>query len=122
MVTCGVVFMAAMKQYFSYGMSMMCGIPYVTLEGTAKDWEDILGRLKKLKEYDLSWWYGRLKPILKQFVAAKKGDQDSRFWGTIVNRIEKGSGMSYLSGWITAFAVFDVDGNKIGILFFINKA
>ncbi|ODM94142.1 hypothetical protein Ocin01_12546, partial [Orchesella cincta] len=112
-VAVGVIFMATMKKYFTYGFSMMCGIPYVTLEGTVQDWENVLGRLEKLKEYELQPWYELLHPIISKFVDAKGGKVDKKFWRAIVDR-EAGSGYNYISGWITAFAVFDNEGNWQG--------
>jgi len=52
-VAIGVFFMATMKKYFTYRTRILCGIPEITLEGTLQDWKNILGRLEKLKEYDL---------------------------------------------------------------------
>ena len=66
------VMMASMKAYFSYGFSLMCGIPKVTLEGTKKDWQQIVSRLEKLKEYgeDATSWYHLLRPVISRFVGA----------------------------------------------------
>lgn len=63
--------MASMKKYFSYTFKFTCGIPSITLEGTVEDWEDIHGRLKKLKDYELHEWHDMLDPILQQF--ARRG-------------------------------------------------
>lgn len=115
LVTCGVVFMATMKKYFDYKCCLCCGIPNVTLEGTVGDWENILTRLDKLKEYELTWWYEMLVPILEKFISAKKGNPDVEFWEKICNRHGGGSGPSYLSGWITAFCVFNKDGKRQGM-------
>ncbi|OXA62318.1 hypothetical protein Fcan01_00240 [Folsomia candida] len=114
LVARGVVFMATMKKYFDNKFCMCCGIPNVTLEGTVNDWENILKRLDKLKEYELTWWFDMLAPILEQFILAKMGKPDVEFWQKICNRHAGGSGPSYLSGWITAFCVFDEDGKRQG--------
>jgi hypothetical protein len=49
-----------------------CGIPRVTLEGEKKDWENILTRLEKLKEYgdETTAWYHLLVPVISRFVGA----------------------------------------------------
>jgi len=114
LVTCGVVFMATMKKYFDYTFSLMCGIPYVTLEGTVGDWANLSQRLEKLKEYELEEWYSLLKPILEEFINAKKGSPDVSFWNRICSHHGGGSGPSYISGWIVAFCVFDKYGNWQG--------
>lgn len=113
-VTTGVVLMAAMKQYFTHGCNMLCGIPSVTLEGTLEDWEEIYTRLGRLKEFELERWYGMLEPVLKQFVNSKMGKVDKAFWQRICHYEKFGSGETHLSGWITAFCVFDWEGNWQG--------
>lgn len=52
-IVCSVVMMATLKKYFSWTGGACCGIPRVTLEGEKDDWENILARLEKLKEYGL---------------------------------------------------------------------
>ncbi|CAL8075355.1 unnamed protein product [Orchesella dallaii] len=109
-VAVGVMFLTSMKKYFKYKFEMSCGIPVIFIEGTEWDWKNILRRLKKLKEYDLQLWYDLLHPIIKKFVAAKKRNIRQKFWRGIVDR-HAGSGVNYISGWITAFCVFDSEGN-----------
>ncbi|XP_037039499.1 uncharacterized protein LOC119076694 [Bradysia coprophila] len=111
MISCGIVFMATTKKYFDYTCRFLCGIPYVTVEGTIADWKSILSRLEKLKEYKLDKWYEMLKPILEEFIAAKNNEPNIEFWNRICSHFGGGSGSSYISGWLTAFAVFDVEGN-----------
>lgn len=114
LVTCGVVFMAAMKKYFDYEIRLACGIPFVTLKGTVDDWESISQRLETLREYELQDRHNLLKPIVEQFVRVKKGNHDVKFWNRICSHHWGGSGPSYISGWISAFCVFDKDGNWEG--------
>lgn len=110
-ISCGVVFMATTKKYFDYtACCCRCGIPSVTLEGTVADWEHILNRLEKLKSYNLDKWYCMLRPILEEFVAAKNNKPNVDFWARICD-VHGGSGPNYLSGWVTAFAAFDEEGN-----------
>lgn len=110
LVTVGVVFMASMKKYFDYTFCLCCGIPSITLEGTTEDWKNIHKRLEKLGEYNLQTWYDMLEPILQQFVDAKEGKVDVDFWQRICHHESGGSGPRYVSGWITAFCVFDKEG------------
>ncbi|CAL8075349.1 unnamed protein product [Orchesella dallaii] len=109
-VSIGAMFMTSMKKYFKYKFEMSCGISVIFIEGTEWDWKNILRRLEKLKEYDLQPWYDVLHPIIKKFVAAKKGKNHPKFWRAIIDR-HAGTGVNYISGWITAFCVFDSQGN-----------
>jgi len=111
LVTVGVVFMASMKKYFDYKFCLCCGIPSITLEGTVDDWKEVHRRLEKLKEYKLEKWHSMLEPILKEFVDAKEGKANVDFWQKICHHESGGSGPMYVSGWITAFCVFNKEGN-----------
>lgn len=114
-----VLMMATMKKYFKYVFQLRCGLPQVTLEGEKSDWEAILGRLEKLKEYGLETtaWYHLLKPVISKFVSAfddPNGRDNLEFWTRVCHRDGGGSGPTYLGGWVTAFCVFDEDGKWIG--------
>ena len=116
---CSIVMMATLKEYFSYKFCIMCGIPRVTLEGEKKDWELLLHKLEKLKEYGVQTtaWYHLLVPIISQFVKAfddPDGKENVDFWQRVAHYHGGGSGPTWLSGWITAFCVFDAKGKWIG--------
>jgi len=116
---CAMVMMATLKEYFSYKFSLMCGIPRVTLAGEKKDWENVLQRLEKLKEYGVQSiaWYHLLVPVLSRFVKAfddPNGAENIDFWQRVAHFEGGGSGPTWLSGWITAFCVFDAKGKWIG--------
>ncbi|RDX55247.1 hypothetical protein OH76DRAFT_1552446 [Lentinus brumalis] len=109
---CSVVMMASLKQYFSYGLSETCGIPTVTLEGEKSDWEELYRRLGRLYELgdEPSVWAEMLRPILCRFVRAFDGDPDVTFWEHVVHRNTQMCGQDDLSGWLTAFCVWDHKG------------
>ena len=100
-------------------MCLMCGIPRVTLEGEKKDWQLILDRLEKLKEYgeETAAWYDLLVPVISRFVRAfdnPDAQANLHFWQKVAHHEGGGSGPTYLAGWINAFCVFDKDGKWIG--------
>jgi len=116
---CSIVMMATLKEYFSYRFELRCGIPRVTLEGEKRDWELLLQKLEKLKEYGVQTtaWYHLLVPIISQFVKAfdyPDGKENVDFWQRVAHYHGGGSGPTYLSGWITAFCVFDAQGRWLG--------
>ena len=116
---CSMVMMATLKEYFSYKFTLKCGIPQVTLEGEKKDWENILQRLEKLKDYGVQSiaWYHLLVPVLSRFVEAfdnLNGKENVDFWQKVAHYEGGGSGPTWLAGWITAFCVFDAQGKWIG--------
>ena len=97
-----IAMMDAMKNYFDYGMSTMCGIPEITLEGTTEDWKSIVEKTKKIADYDLEWWTKDLIPILKQFVNASEDKVDREFWQSFF-KLDDMSGGPYINGHILNF-------------------
>ncbi|KAJ7157694.1 hypothetical protein C8R43DRAFT_883040 [Mycena crocata] len=115
-----ILMMATLKSYFEYVFDpTTCGIPRVTLEGEKSDWEDILQRLEKLKEYGLEpiAWYHLLVPVLSRFVAAfddPNAQSNVDFWQKVTHSEGGGSGGDFYSGWITAFSVWSDRGAWLG--------
>lgn len=79
------------------------------LEGTLKDWEKILEKIKAIEKYDLKWWTKELKPIINEFIQTKKGkiNLDSR---RNFMRLRKGTYESTLSGITTIKDTNIIDG------------
>lgn len=97
-----VVLMDAVQSYFTYELHTICGIPALTLEGTADDWRAVLERARFLPRFDLDWWPTVLEPILRQFINAAAGKPDPEFWQSIY-KYHSFSGGNAVTGWITAF-------------------
>jgi len=120
-VVASVTMMATLQTYFDYRFSLRCGIPHVTLLGEQDDWEQIVRRIEKLKEYgpETTAWYRLLKPVVTRFSRAfDTGVADSadnrEFWNRVVHWQPGGSGPTFLSGWINAFCAFDNKGKWLG--------
>ena len=65
--------MSAMKQYFVYkGICGVCGISYITLEGSVEDWEKIKSKLNYISKFALNWWTKHLIPIIDNIIKTKK--------------------------------------------------
>ncbi|KAG5638897.1 hypothetical protein H0H81_008957 [Sphagnurus paluster] len=99
-------------------MQTLCGIPYVTLEGTQADWQTILERVERIPEFgdEPREWAGMLRVILQRFVRAFEEDgrqQDMKFWERIVHEEAK-SGERFISGWMSAFCAWDAQGKYFG--------
>lgn len=111
------IMMSAFQAFFTYKIHLRCGIPNVTLLGEPSDWENIRKRIELLSTYDIgksklmTTWKNILVPILDQFITASRGSIDLSFWDRICSHIPGGSGPSYISGWITAFTCFGIEGN-----------
>jgi DNA-directed RNA polymerase subunit RPC12/RpoP len=111
-----VVLMDAMRNYFEYRVSTMCGIPEVTLLGTQADWKSVQQRAEVLAEYDLGWWTKPLSGILQYFVRAFDGplsQEDQKFWQSIYHQ-GGGSGGPFVTGWIQFFFPYVEDWKSPG--------
>jgi hypothetical protein len=115
--TAAILMMGSLQAYFSYTSMLTCGIPSVTLLGEREDYQDILERLDKLDELgpQTKDWAALLRPILRMFVASfddATTTEVKNFWSKIAH-YRGGSGLSHLSGWITAFCFWRKDGNSL---------
>ncbi|KAJ7052930.1 hypothetical protein C8F01DRAFT_1169302 [Mycena amicta] len=117
-----ILLMATLKSYFDYAFcSVACGLPRVTLEGEKRDWEKLVLRAEKLKEYGVepTAWYHLLMPVLSRFVQTfddpyAEAIQD--FWARVAHFERGGSGPDYYSGWISVFCVWSQHGKWMGPL------
>ncbi|KAF2966107.1 hypothetical protein GQX73_g7479 [Xylaria multiplex] len=114
MVTAAVLMMGSMQKYFSYRMTLTCGIPSVTLLGDRDDWVKIRRRLEFLPRLgeEPNQFSLLLAPVLDYFI--RSFDEPTSpavisFWSRIADE-SGGSGPFYLSGWITAFCFWSSDG------------
>ncbi|KAL8756547.1 MAG: hypothetical protein Q9184_004461 [Pyrenodesmia sp. 2 TL-2023] len=113
-VTAAVLMMGAMQEYFSYKMTLCCGIPSVTLLGEKDDWIKIQHRLEKLPQLgpEPEQFAKLLNPVLEYCIRSFDAPDDPAvrsFWTRIAHQ-NGGSGRHYLSGWITAFCFWDGSG------------
>jgi hypothetical protein len=97
-----IVLLDAVRSYFRYVLRTLCGIPAVTLEGTALDWQELAERTRMFAEFDLGWWLTPLEPILQEFIGAARGQVRRSFWESIY-KFGSFSGGAAITGWITAF-------------------
>ncbi len=112
-----IVLMDAVQELFTYELGGLCGIPEVTLEGTARDWESIRRRAAVLGEYGLDFWVEGLLPVLDLLLATARGQVDVAFWRSFYN-LNGDSGGPYLTGWINVLFPYLRDADR----FFLNLA
>jgi len=105
-----IVLMAAMKNYFSFSMTTMCGIPEITLRGSEEDWAALRRRAEALGELMLpsykDHWMPALLPVLDKFVESYRGQVDHSFWQSMVKLRHNGMVSGYrefISGWVQIF-------------------
>jgi hypothetical protein len=110
-----ITMMEAMKPYFEFVViSIVCGIPEITLEGTPDDWQNLLVKAQYLRKYNLDWWISEIEPLLKEFVKASKGQVDKEFWRNMFkyHSQKKYGAPKIIDGWIVKFFPYDKDGKR----------
>ena len=117
-IVASVIMMGSLQKYFSYGFTIMCGLPSVTLLGEKADWESILTKIDRIPEFgsDPETWHQLLKPVITRFVRTfdlPETTETNNFWQQIVHWRSGDSGPDYVSGWITAFCFWDEDGKLL---------
>ena len=63
-------------------LNLSCGIPYIILEGSLNDWENILNKLKFLSKYD--FYINNMEKDIIEIINTKKGKIDLEFWSKII--------------------------------------
>ena len=113
--------MSAMKNYFVYkGIMGVCGISYITLEGTLEDWEKIKTKLIYLSKFALNWWTKHLIPIIDNIIKTKKYYEKNKnincelidFWKNMIKIKDKNGEYEpdIFNGWIIKF-IPDLSGD-----------
>ena len=75
--------MSTFKNFFDYDLIMIgCGIPYIILEGSLNDWENILNKLKFLSKY--GFYINCMEKDIIEIINTKKGKIDLEFWSKII--------------------------------------
>lgn len=115
----GIVLMSSLQSYFDYKMSLCCGIPEVTIQGTLDDWMNVRRRIERLLEFEttrgyMAKWTEFLFSVIDNIIESVKGKPNVEWWEKICHHESGGSGPSYLSGWITVFSVFSTTPTEIG--------
>jgi len=94
-----ITIMSSMQEYFEYAMSFLCGIPYVELVGTERDWIQLKQKFLKLKSLlkpienhiELADWWERIEVILDKLIDSYRGNADINWWTNIFRYTEQDS-------------------------------
>jgi hypothetical protein len=111
-VSSQIAIMSCFKNYFKFiRLWGGCGFPYINLEGTLNDYEELKRKVEKLMGYDIDDWIKELIIIIKKIVETKKGKIDIDFWKNMMINEEamepRGSGeltkVNNIDGWLLNF-------------------
>lgn len=96
---CEVALLDTFQPYFEYLVVCICGIPEITLEGSADDWRRLHKKIEHLEPFDLDWWLPSVRQLTDQFVRASQGDVDLAHWRDIYKR-QSAYGGDNINGWL----------------------
>ena len=71
--------LSIMKKYFTYKLLQGCGFPYITIEGSIKDWNEINKKLKELKKVSINFFTNEIITIITKIIEIKNGNIDISF-------------------------------------------
>ncbi|KAG4284509.1 hypothetical protein FPRO06_08888 [Fusarium proliferatum] len=126
-VAASVVMAGAFRSYFNYRFSYYCGMPSITLLGTKEDWSNLRTRLDGLAmltnglppdsqpSEELNHFHQLLVPVLNRMAQTFDDPTDLEivdFWSRMVHE-SGGSGVHYISGWLTAFCFWSSKGDSL---------
>ncbi|MBK8022429.1 MAG: DUF4419 domain-containing protein [Chloroflexi bacterium] len=94
-----IALMDAAQYYFQYRLRSSCGIPSITLEGTLQDWQNLIERFKRLRDFGMEGWVDTLLPVLQEFT---QPGVHREFWQSIY-KFRSRSGGEEITGWILQF-------------------
>ena len=115
--------MGVFQKYFNYSMDLMiCGIPYLILEGTLEDYQKIKAKAEKLSKYEFDWYIKRIIPHIQKMIDAKKGKIDNDYFRNIIKKKEvsgrvffgcvpEEGTISFITGWILDFFAYEKKAN-----------
>ncbi|KAF4336049.1 duf4419 domain protein [Fusarium beomiforme] len=126
-VAASVVMAGAFRSYFDYKFMLYCGIPSITLLGTKEDWAKLRTRLDGLVAFkndlppgsrqleELDHFHKLLVPVLDRMPRTFDDPADPEivdFWSQMAHE-SGGSGVHYISGWLTAFCFWSAEGELL---------
>ena len=112
--------MNTLKEYFSYSMVCMCGIPSIYMGGSQKDWiklKDFYNYMKGFfKITELKDWFTHMDIIMNMFIEMRllsesgtvdATDKMKKMWSRVITYIPYGSGGDQLlGGWLRLFVPY----------------
>ncbi|RGP62936.1 putative duf4419 domain-containing protein [Fusarium sporotrichioides] len=126
-IAASIVMAGAFRSYFDYSFSYCCGMPSITLLGTKEDWSNLQARLAGLttltnvlspgsrQSEELDRFHKLLIPVLDRMVETFDDPMNPEivdFWSRMVHE-SSGSGVHYISGWLTAFCFWSSEGQAL---------
>jgi hypothetical protein len=121
--------MNTLKEYFSYEMMCMCGIPSVMLCGTQEDWISLFASYNYFEKFfektELDDWFKHFDILMDMFlemrmlkrggIVADAPTNIKELWKRVISYVPQGSGGDQiLDGWVRLFIPYTSGNTLIG--------
>lgn len=107
-----VVLAGAIARWTDLKVFGWCGIPELTVRGTANDWARMKGRLGVMDELGLGFWTRSLAPVLDALGAASEGRADVELFRALY-KPKRAYLADRMSGWIGRLFPYVRDGGEL---------
>ncbi|KAJ3034308.1 hypothetical protein HDV00_005216 [Rhizophlyctis rosea] len=107
------VLMDVLKAFYTYVVETWCGIPWIDVTGTKKDWISLSRAIgEPLLALGLADWNRNLQYILKNIISIFEGGTDTAFWNQFYYYKGAGEsdGVARVDGWIAKLFLYIKDG------------
>lgn len=100
------------KNYYNYESTTMCGIPWITIEGTVEEWKQLYMDVQKVfRKFDLDFWLDEigLVNVLEHIIKTISGKVDVEWWNNYYKQgsVEGSGGYDYVTGYINGLFLFN---------------
>ena len=93
-----ITLMSSVQEFFEYVSGTVCGIPFIEMKGTERDWIDMGLKIKTLRttlepledllSYSDNWkvdnWWDELEEIARKLLDTFRGNPDEDWWSRII--------------------------------------
>lgn len=122
-IVAAISLMSSLQNFFEYKAVLECGIPNVTMLGTAADWKQLRLKVDKILEFklpnepNLEIWVDMLKRLTDSLSFSYENPNDPKtleFWEDVASEDGGGSGPSFIIGWLGVFTSWTAKGEWQG--------
>jgi len=112
-----VAFMSAVRKFYEFSMTTLCGLPRIRLLGQPEDYTTLRMAAEKLSKpfaKRLGLYFANLLPVLKTMEEQAHGAAvDAEFWKSLYRYNSESGGDEVFNGWISTFVNYVQVGDKI---------
>ena len=106
--------LASQKEYYDYGIRLLCGFPEINLTGDVHDWCMLALAISNMPTFDdgMAQWKSDLEDVLEMFCISDEKEPNEDWWQSAITGESYGSGpQTITAGWAKVFNPIDEAGH-----------